>query len=167
MLLADVKLCCVWIHSELHVVSEMANYIIFSYHFVSFLSTTQNFYSYHIGSVSQVRDRTRKCHITSSKHSAIRERQNAAPLHTEHVTSSECCVPVNGLHGRRHPNAVRSKNIAAKRCTVAHKAHNVFLLDVVSINHFRVGYRNLHNLQKSRDTLTDPITLTEECNLIN
>ena len=46
----------------------------------------------------------------------------------------------------RHPNAVRSKNVAAKRCTVVHKAHYVFLLDVVRINHFRV-----HNLQKSRD----------------
>ena len=52
----------------------------------------------------------------------------------------------------RHPNAVRSKNVATKRCTVVHKARYVFLLDVVRVNHFRV-----HNLKKSRDILTDPI----------
>ena len=47
-----------------------------------------------------------------------------------------------------YPNAVQSKNAAAKRCTVVHKAHYVILLDVVLINHFRV-----HNLQKSLDIL--------------
>ena len=52
----------------------------------------------------------------------------------------------------RHPNAVGSKNVATKRCSVAHKARYVFQLDVVRINHFRV-----HNLQKSRDVLIDPI----------
>ena len=52
----------------------------------------------------------------------------------------------------RHPNAVRSKNVAAKRCTVVHRAGYVFLLDVVRVNHFRV-----HNLQKSRAILTEPI----------
>ena len=49
----------------------------------------------------------------------------------------------------RHPSAVRSKNVAAKRCTVVHKARYVFLLDVVVDNH----------LKKSRDILTDPIAL--------
>ena len=36
----------------------------------------------------------------------------------------------------RHPNAVRSKNVVAKRCTVVHKERYVFLLDVVRTNHF-------------------------------
>ena len=52
----------------------------------------------------------------------------------------------------RQPNAVRSKNVAAKRCTIVHKARYVFLLDVVRVNHFQV-----HNLKKSRDILTDPM----------
>ena len=52
----------------------------------------------------------------------------------------------------RNPNVVRSKNVAAKHCTVVHKARYVFPLDVVRVNDFRV-----RNLQKSRDTLTDPI----------
>ena len=59
----------------------------------------------------------------------------------------------------RHPNAVRSKSVAAKRCTVVHKARYVFLLDVVRVTHFRV-----HNLQKSRDIFTDPIVLICSCN---
>ena len=50
-----------------------------------------------------------------------------------------------------HPNAVPSNNIAAKHCTVVHKARYVLLLGVARFNHFRV-----HNLQKSRDILTDP-----------
>ena len=54
----------------------------------------------------------------------------------------------------RHPNAVRSKNVATKRCTVVHKARYVFPLDDVRINYFRV-----HNLLKSRDILTDPIMI--------
>ena len=51
-----------------------------------------------------------------------------------------------------HPNAEQSKNVAAKSCNVVHKARYVFLSDVVRVNHFRV-----HNLQKSRDILTDPM----------
>ena len=46
----------------------------------------------------------------------------------------------------RHPKAVRSKNVAAKRCNVVHKSC------YVRINDFRG-----HNLRKSRDILTDPI----------
>ena len=54
-----------------------------------------------------------------------------------------------------HRNVVRSKNVAAKRCTVVHKARYIVLLDVVRINDFWI-----HNLQKSRDILTDPIGVT-------
>ena len=53
----------------------------------------------------------------------------------------------------RNPNAVRSKNVALKRCTVVHKAHYVSLLYVIRVNHFRV-----HNLEESRDILTNPIS---------
>ena len=59
-----------------------------------------------------------------------------------------------------HLNAVRSKNIAEKRCTVVHKAHYVFLLDVVRTNHFRV-----HNIQKSHDILTDPICAEKDVSM--
>ena len=51
-----------------------------------------------------------------------------------------------------HPYVVQSKNVAAQYCAIVQKARYIILLDVVRINHFWV-----HNLQKSRDILTDPI----------
>ena len=54
----------------------------------------------------------------------------------------------------RHPNVVQSKNVAAKRCTVVHKA----CLDVIRRNHFRI-----HNLQNSSDILTDPVSFFSPC----
>ena len=53
-------------------------------------------------------------------------------------------------------NAVRSKNVAAKRCATLYTKHVTFLLlDVVHTNHFR-----LHNLQKSRVTYLQTFTIS-------
>ena len=49
---------------------------------------------------------------------------------------------------------MRSKNVAAKCCTVVHKTRYVFHLDVVRLNHLLV-----QNLPKSRDILTNPINV--------
>ena len=49
----------------------------------------------------------------------------------------------------RHTNPI--KNVEARSCTSVKIKVTCFLLEV-SVNHFRV-----HNLQKSHDTLTDPI----------
>ena len=54
-----------------------------------------------------------------------------------------------------HTNAERSKNGAPKRCIFASNSSYVLsFIYVVRVYHFRV-----HNLQKSRDTLADPIAI--------